>query len=75
MVAKYFQCALLYNDCSIRVYWNCVGRIGGSLMTTAVCCYMLNSPFHFQPKRVDILISKNQTLQMLCLKHHVYKTS
>ena len=25
-------------------------------------------------KQVDIPISKNQTLQMLCLKHHVYKT-
>ena len=26
-------------------------------------------------KQVDILISKNQALQILCLKHHVYKTS
>ena len=26
-------------------------------------------------KQVDILISKNQELQMLCLKHYVYKTS
>ena len=26
-------------------------------------------------KQVEILISKNQVLQMLCLKHHVYKTS
>ena len=26
-------------------------------------------------KQVDILISKNQVLQILCLKHHVYKTS
>ena len=26
-------------------------------------------------EQVDILISKNQALQMLCLKHHVYKTS
>ena len=25
--------------------------------------------------KVDILISKNQALQMLCLKHHVYKFS
>ena len=25
--------------------------------------------------KFDILISKNQALQMLCLKHHVYKTS
>ena len=28
-----------------------------------------------QVKQVDILISKNQVLQMLYLKHHVYKTS
>ena len=26
-------------------------------------------------KQVDILISKNQALQMLYLKHYVYKTS
>ena len=26
-------------------------------------------------KQVDILIPKNQALQMLYLKHHVYKTS
>ena len=26
-------------------------------------------------KQADILISKNQALQMLCRKHHVYKTS
>ena len=26
-------------------------------------------------KQGDILISKTQALQMLCLKHHVYKTS
>ena len=26
-------------------------------------------------EQVDILISKNQALQMLCHKHHVYKTS
>ena len=26
-------------------------------------------------QQVDIFISKNPALQMLCLKHHVYKTS
>ena len=30
---------------------------------------------HDSCKQVDILISKNQVLQILYLKHHVYKTS
>ena len=30
---------------------------------------------HYSKQQVDILISKNQALQMLFLKHHVYKTS
>ena len=34
----------------------------------------LNWSEHIE-KQVDILISKNQALQMLYLKHHVYKTS
>ena len=29
----------------------------------------------FLTKQVDIFISKNQALQMLCLKRYVYKTS
>ena len=45
--------------------------------------YLLNPPFlcilsaNFQVKQVDILVSKNQVLQILYLKHHdnVYKTS
>ena len=36
-----------------------------------------NKPSGFQDvtKLVDILISKNQMLQVLYLNHHVYKTS
>ena len=30
---------------------------------------------YYAMKQVDILISKNQALQILYLKHHVYKTS
>ena len=28
----------------------------------------------FKRKQVDILMSKNQVLQILCLKHHAHKT-
>ena len=42
MVAKHTQCALLHDDCASRVYWNCAGLMGESLMATASCvawCY------------------------------------
>ena len=41
------------------------------------CCslfYIFHSHY-YNGKQVDILIFKNQVLQMLYLKHHVYKAS
>ena len=32
-------------------------------------------PSIYKEKQVYILVSKNHALQMLCLKHYVYKTS
>ena len=47
-------------------------------MTDLVCEEVLSVPTHVAGRRmeqVDILISKNQALQILYLKDYVYKTT
>ena len=51
---------------------NLLVNIRGSLAAYVVVSYGHTNYFIEQ---VDILISKNQALQTLYLKHHVYKTS
>ena len=46
MVVEYTQCALLHNDHSIKVYWNCTGMMGGSLMATAAYFWLCGIVMH-----------------------------
>ena len=57
---------LLYDICFLITFWVCSIREFSS--------NLISQWLQHHGKRVDILISKNQALQIL-FKHHVYKTS